>query len=570
MNKEFIRYKIFTFINLGAAFLFSVLNISFHADISVFSFLICAIYLTITIFFSLKMIFKTNGKYFMTVIKLTEYLPYVFLICFILRRAGSFGTPFIIDVFTVILWFIVFFFSYFTSKSLYPKKNKKITDNWNVKPVEKQYKGIFKLFYEIIDWIDALVWAVFTVLIFQIFLMQLYEIPSESMVPTFLIKDRVFVSKIDCGPKFPLTEVGLPNIRKYKRGDTIVLRNPHYSLDRKSEVKTVVSNLIYMLTFMTVNLNKDDFGELKADPLVKRITGLPGEQLVMQDGTLYVRTKNSDEFIPSKIDEKYATWNLNSLNPKYKNQVRSFPFNNEEYQKLLDLEEERRNLNLQNAEFEALNIVNEIKNYQSQNKLTSFTSPSLFEYDLFNDAMNLSIKICNQENGIEWFTDFMTSWIGNKQNIRDMYEESNFRLNVMTKLTLGKIILQYAKLMNTQVESSLWSNDSELKLLFEKAQILHWYIQGLLDERNMPLFPANDENQNPQYIPKDCYFMMGDNRFNSLDLRHSYEQKIKPLTNGDDFSVQYYSMMSPQFINKKYIIGKPIFRFWPLNRFGGV
>ena len=69
--------------------------------------------------------------------------------------------------------------------------------------------------------------VIFTVLIFQIFLLQLYEIPSESMVPTFLVKDRVFVSKIDCGPKFPLTEVGLPDFRKYKRGDTIVLRNPH-------------------------------------------------------------------------------------------------------------------------------------------------------------------------------------------------------------------------------------------------------------------------------------------------------------------------------------------------------
>ena len=45
--------------------------------------------------------------------------------------------------------------------------------------------------------------------------MQLYEIPSESMVPTFLVKDKVFVSKIDCGPKFPLTDVGLPDFRKY-------------------------------------------------------------------------------------------------------------------------------------------------------------------------------------------------------------------------------------------------------------------------------------------------------------------------------------------------------------------
>ena len=64
--------------------------------------------------------------------------------------------------------------------------------------------------------------------------------------------------------------------------------------------------------------------------------------------------------------------------------------------------------------------------------------------------------------------------------------------------------------------------------------------------------------------------MMGDNRFNSLDLRHSYEQKEKALTNEDPLSVTYYSMMAPQYINKKYIVGKPVFRFWPLGRLGKV
>jgi signal peptidase I len=110
------------------------------------------------------------------------------------------------------------------------------------------------------------------------------------MVKTFLVKDRVVVSKIDCGPKFPLTEVGLPTIQKYKKGQTVVLRNPHYRIDRKSEVKSVVSQIIYMLTFMQVNLNTDENGQPKADPLVKRIVAEPGEQIVMQDGVLYYRT----------------------------------------------------------------------------------------------------------------------------------------------------------------------------------------------------------------------------------------------------------------------------------------
>lgn len=302
LSNQFHSFKILAIIELSAAILFSFFNISFHADISLLAFPLSIAYTAVTCWFLFyKLVLKTDGKNILAAIKLTEYLPYFLFITFILRRAGKTGTPYIIDVITVILWFVIFVLAYFSTRNLYPKKNEKIIRGWAVAPVEKKYKGFGRVIYEIVDTIDAFFWAIFTVLIFQIFLMQLYEIPSESMVPTFLIKDRVFVSKLDCGPKFPLTDVGLPDFRKYKRGDTIVLRNPHYTMDRKSEVKTVTSQLIYMFSLSTIRLNKDADGELKADPLVKRITGLPGEQLVMQDGTLYRRTSESDVFEPVEL-----------------------------------------------------------------------------------------------------------------------------------------------------------------------------------------------------------------------------------------------------------------------------
>lgn len=570
-TKQFEKYKITTLINLGASVLFSLLLINFSLDISILAFPIGAAYCAITVLFSLKMILKTDGKLIYKVIKLTEYLPYVFFITFILRRAGKNGTPFFYDVITVFLWFVIFVCSFMTSRKLYPKKNELIVKGWKTAPVERKFKGLSKIIFEVVDWIDALVWSIFTVLIFQIFVLQLYEIPSESMVPTFLIKDRVFVSKIDCGPKFPLTDVGLPDFRKYKRGDTIVLRNPHYSLDRKSEVKTVTSQLIYMLSLMTVNLNKDENGEMKADPLVKRITGLPGEQLVMQDGVLYVRTKDSDEFIPSKIDEKYATWNLNAIHPKQRQKVQSFPLSAEEYQKMLDFEEERRQFDLNAASIRAGEIVREISKYEANNNLLGdFSAPDLWEYDLFKNVQQITANIIYKTGGVDWFDKFMTSWTENKNKSRDYYQQSNFTLNVMTKLTFGEMVLRYAQLLDSGVNFSNLNYDEQIKSYFQKAEILNWYIQMLLDERNMPLFPENDSNGNPQYIPENCYFMMGDNRFNSLDLRHSYEQTLKPLCNDDYMSVTYYSMMSPQYINKKYIIGKPVFRFWPLERLGKV
>ncbi len=569
-STDYKKLRLFIFIELGSACLFTLLNLSFHTDISMLAFPLALVYLAFTCWFVVKkLIFDTDGTHITVAIKLNEYLPYFLFITFIIRRAGATGTSFIVDLFAVISWFVIFVLAYLNSKKLYPAKNQKIVQGWKIAPVEKKYKGIGKIIFEVVDWVDAFFWSIFTVLIFQLFLMQLYEIPSESMVPTFLIKDKVFVSKIDCGPKFPLTDVGLPDFRTYKRGDTIVLRNPHYSIDRKSEVKTVSSQLIYMLSLMQINLNKDTDGDLKADPLVKRITGLPGEQLVMQDGTLYRRTAQSDVFEPVQLDNKFATWNLNAVSPKLKPYIQSFVFSNDEYQKMLDFEEERRNYDLAAAEFQAYEISRQLRSLVSIKKdAGNFEEPALFEYSLFSNVNRLTKNLLAQEGGADWFENFMTSWIPSKSQIRDIYSEANYRINVMAKITTGKIVAEYARLIQSEIQEEDWATDYLIEL-YNEISIIDWYIR-LLDERNMPVFPANDSNGNPQYIPKNCYFMMGDNRFNSLDLRHSYEQKETALSPEDPLSLTYYSMMKPQYINKKYIIGKPIFRFWPLGRLGKV
>ncbi|MBR6914486.1 MAG: signal peptidase I [Treponema sp.] len=365
--------------------LFALSEISFHADVSVLAFPLAIAFSAVLAHFSLRKLFclgsnlksalpsdAKNAAFVPVVRELLQYEPYVLLISFVLRRAGESGTPFALDVVQVLLWLCDSALSLLILHYLNPKSLKKIEPSWNQFLVDKKYaekkseKRFFKwILSEIVSWVDALVQAVFMVLLLNIFIVQLYEIPSESMVPEFLVKDRVAVFKIFNGPKFPLSDVGLPYFKKYNRGDIVVFRNPHYSSDRKSEVRTFVSQLVYMCTLTTKNINVDADGKPKADPLVKRVAGVSGEQLMMQDGVLYSRTKDSPTFEKVEMDATYACWNLNSVKSGVKEGIEQFPLSQVGYDSMLEVEKERRELSIEEAKAACYSLLTDFESHSS-------------------------------------------------------------------------------------------------------------------------------------------------------------------------------------------------------------
>lgn len=596
------KFRIPGYIIILSSLCFSLLSVSFSFDVSLLAFPLAVGFSVLTSYFLCFKILKNKdySAYKITE-KLLQYLSYILLISFILRRAGKNGTVYFYDVITVVLWCVNFvssqyFLYFFNDKKIYA-----LVPEWKNYTAKKSGGMIVKkdfslrgLFKEVLDWVDALVQAVFMVLLIQIFILQLYVIPSESMVPSFLIGDRVVVTKTSSGPTFPLSEVGLPCLKKYKRGDVIVFRNPHYSMDRKSEVRSVISQIVYMLTFTTVNLNVDEHGEPKADPLVKRICGVPGEQLVMQDGVLYARTVESDKFEPVKLDSKFACWNLSKYekNPA----VRYIPLSQEYYEAMIEFEAERRALNILNAASECRRIAKTMNLLRTgvcaADRTDDFKAPESMRADLlFSGCLQNASEILKASNSA-WFESFMCGWTDSSvaRNILssvsrraaedgeysyldffdgDYYSEANFKLNLMTKIALGELYVYTAGQMQKGFSASEIVNSPDFKKYSMKVSECCWYI-SLLDQRNMPLFPANSIDGQPSYIPENCYFMMGDNRFNSLDMRHSYESVLRNITELDSYSVQYSSDIAPQYVHRKRILGSAVYRFWPLSRSGGI
>jgi len=188
---------------------------------------------------------------------------------------------------------------------------------------EHRKKG---LLYGVLEWADALGFAAILVILINTFVFQLYEIPSESMVPAFLMKDRPFTGKFEAGPRVPLTDWRLPFLRLPRRGDIITLANPRYPENQTVNLKKYLAQLVSMVTFTAVNIDKYlPDGSQKADPLVKRIVGVPGEKLMMIDDVLYSRRKGDAAFAPVEADAAWARPDLWKESPDRLARIHELP-----------------------------------------------------------------------------------------------------------------------------------------------------------------------------------------------------------------------------------------------------
>jgi signal peptidase I len=154
-----------------------------------------------------------------------------------------------------------------------------------------------------VDWLDAILSAVVIVLLINQYLLQAYQIPSPSMVPTLLEGDRIFVNKIVYGPELAPGIVKLPGFRSMARGDVIIFESPEYIPNTSflgPVLMDILQRAVYMVTLSLVDIDRDQSGNTKKHFLIKRAIGMPGDRLRMRNGNVEILLPGEISWKPEK------------------------------------------------------------------------------------------------------------------------------------------------------------------------------------------------------------------------------------------------------------------------------
>ncbi|MFO7669944.1 MAG: S26 family signal peptidase [Bacteroidales bacterium] len=113
----------------------------------------------------------------------------------------------------------------------------------------------------LVEWLDALIFAVVAVSIINIFLFQNYKIPTPSMEGSLLVGDHLYVSKTAYGPRTPNTPLAVPFLPNTILGGKSYLewiQRPYKRLKGFSDVKRDDIVVFNFPASDTVALEKSD------------------------------------------------------------------------------------------------------------------------------------------------------------------------------------------------------------------------------------------------------------------------------------------------------------------------
>lgn len=376
-------------------------------------------------------------------------------------------------------------------------------------PFDWWKKSKNKTIRTVMSWVDAIVYALILVYFVFNFVGQNYQIPSSSLEKTLLTGDYLWVNKMVYGPRVPMTPVHFPlvhntlpivntksyldnpsieyrrlkGVRNVELGDIVVFNFPAGDTVPLNVQNPDYYTLVKMIGRDAIKYDKAQFGEIVYRPVdrrenyVKRCVGLPGQKFQIKDGVIYLNGTAMQQ--PENVQFNYII------------QTKT-PITDAEWENIGVAIEDR--------------VVLDITNPDVRNGL--FASGFDVKYPIYLPPLT-----------------------------NEMVEKLNANSNVMKTLRLGDSALGRVEYIFPDVISDGWTSynyGGEEGLIIPKKGMTidltedNWYRYNRCIrnyEHNYDAYLKDGKvyiggKPADKYTFKmDYYFMMGDNRDNSLDSR---------------------------------------------------
>ena len=342
----------------------------------------------------------------------------------------------------------------------------------------------------LLDWLDAVIFAVIVVTFINTFFFQAFKIPSSSMESSLYTGDHLFVSKLAYGPKLPQTPLTIPfthNVigksesystllqNKYRRlkgfgqveeGDYVVFAFPHGDTVL---VKDPAGDYYTYLRIYGRDYTIGKYGPIKVRPAdkkdhyVKRCVAVAGDTLEIKNGQVYVNSQEQTVW-PGVQNTYCVVTDGKRLNPRY---IDKLGLNVGElwYDPAL-------------PGYPQMALTAEMLEQVKSNPIVRSVTMNVEEYSReYNSSEKLIFPFSPD---YKWTRDnFGPLWIPAK--------------DVTVELTLENLPL-YQRIITSYEGNDLEVKDGKIYINSEEAQTYTF--------------------------KQDYYFMMGDNRHNSLDSRY--------------------------------------------------
>jgi signal peptidase I len=341
------------------------------------------------------------------------------------------------------------------------------------------------------EWIDAAAFAIVAATLIRTFVFEAYTIPTPSMEKTLLVNDFLFVSKSAYGPRIPNTPIAMPFVhhtmpwvsaksysewikipytrwfsKEVTRNDAVVFNFPANDTLINDE-ENFGSKITYYQALREIGRDKvwQNYGDLvitrpvdKRENFIKRCVAVAGDKLEIKNTVLYLN--DVAQPFPAESELYY---NVQSSSPLDEEQLQSFGIHTDP-----DL--------------------HEFMSYNDGMYIINMTQGEKKKVEALKNVIKVEVQINQVSNDLYPYYDTTAHW--SVDNFGPLWVPKK---GVSIPLTPDNYI-RYERCIST-------------------------YEGNVVETKNGKVFINGSEAT--QYTFKyDYYWLMGDNRHNSLDSRY--------------------------------------------------